>query len=82
MGKFKKSVKESDESVKQSIEEVEELASIISAKKRNELGHFQHWSVKICGLSSKNRNLFCQTNVKTLIKIMRPLGLTLSVSLA
>ena len=61
------------------------LASIVSTiiEKRNELGYSQRELAKICGLpqSSVARIESCSVkpNVETLIKIMKPLGLTLSV---
>ena len=83
---YKKSVKENDPLLKQDIEEIEILASIISAiiDKRYELGITQRQLAEICGLphSSVARIESCavKPNIETLLKIMRPLGLTLSVS--
>ena len=82
---FKKDAKNIDPIVKQDIEEMEILASIISSiiEKRNELGISQRELASICGLpqSSIARIESCSVkpNVETLIKIMHPLGLTLSV---
>ena len=81
---FKKNAKELDSSVKEDIEEMETLALIVSAiiEKRNELGYSQRELADICGLthSSVARIEACtvKPKVETLIKIMKPLGLTLS----
>ena len=80
----KKEAKELDSSIKQDIEEMEVLAGIVSTiiEKRNELGMTQRELAKICGLpqSSVARIESCtvKPKVETLIKIMIPLGLTLS----
>ena len=82
---FKKNAKSIDSSVKEDIEEMETLALIVSAiiEKRNELGYSQRELAEICGLphSSVARIEACtvKPKVETLIKIMKPLGLTLSV---
>ena len=82
---YLKEAKEQNPSVKQDIEEMQVLASIVSTiiEKRNELGYSQRELAKICGLpqSSIARIESCSVkpNVETLIKIMKPLGLTLSV---
>lgn len=81
---YKKEAKELDSSIKQDIEEMEVLAGIVSTiiEKRNELGMTQRELAKICGLpqSSVARIESCtvKPKVETLIKIMIPLGLTLS----
>lgn len=83
---YKKKVKENDPLLKQDIEEMEILASIVTAiiDKRCELGITQRQLADICGLphSSVARIESCvvKPNIETLLKIMRPLGLTLSVS--
>lgn len=82
---YKKDVKEVSDVAKQDIEEMEVLAAIVTAiiNKRNELGYTQRDLAAICGLpqSSVARIEACvvKPNVETLIKIMKPLGLTLSV---
>ncbi len=84
----KKNAKARNEVTSQDIEEMEELAAIISViiDRRNELGYSQRELADICGLphSSVARIEACvvKPNVETLIKIMKPLGLTLSVSIA
>ena len=81
---YKTEAKELDSSIKQDIEEMEVLAGIVSTiiEKRNELGMTQRELAKICGLpqSSVARIESCtvKPKVETLIKIMIPLGLTLS----
>ena len=71
--------------VKADIEEMEVLATIISSiiEKRYELGITQRELANICGVphSSVARIEACtvKPNVETLLKIMRPLGLTLEV---
>ena len=83
---YKKNAKKVDPSVEKSIEEMEVLAAIVSAiiERRNELGMTQRDLAEICGLphSSVARIESCNVkpNVETLIKIMIPLGLTLSAT--
>ncbi len=81
---FKKNAKDVNPDIKEDIEEMETLALIVSAiiEKRNELGYSQRELADICGLphSSVARIEACtvKPKVETLIKIMKPLGLTLS----
>lgn len=83
---YKKDVKEVSDVAKQDIEEMEVLAAIVTAiiNKRNELGYTQRDLATICGLpqSSVARIEACvvKPNIETLLKIMRPLGLTLSAT--
>lgn len=80
---FKNNAKEINTITKEDIEEMEDLANIISTiiEKRNELGMSQRELADICGLphSSIARIESCavKPKVETLIKIMKPLGLTL-----
>ena len=82
---YKKEAKSVSDVVKQDIEEMEVLAAIVTAiiDRRNELVYTQRDLAVICGLpqSSVARIEACvvKPNVETLIKIMKPLGLTLSV---
>lgn len=82
---YKKYVKENDISSGKDLADIEEQAAIISAviKKRNELGMSQRDLAAICGIpqSSVARIESFQTtpNLSTLIKILRPLGLKLTV---
>lgn len=83
---FKKEAKKTGPIAKRDIEEMEQLASIISAiiERRKELGITQRELADKCGIphSSVARIEACtvKPNVETIIKIMKPLGLTLSVS--
>lgn len=83
---YKNYVKDSDSANKKDIEEMEELASIISAiiAQRNALGMSQRELANLCGIpqSSVARIESHKTtpNLDTLLKIMRPLGLKLIVS--
>ena len=81
---YKKEAKTINPDIKQDIEEMEVLAEIVSViiERRNELGISQRELAEICGLpqSSVARIEACtvRPKVETLIKIMKPLGLTLS----
>ena len=83
---FKNNAKTISKEAKDDIEEMEALATIISAiiNKRTEIGFSQRELAVICGLpqSSIARIESCSVrpNVDTLLKIMKPLGLTLSVT--
>ena len=83
---YKKEAKSLNPNIKQDIEEIEILASIVSTiiKRRTELGITQRALADICGLphSSVARIESCavKPKVDTLLKIMIPLGLTLSVT--
>ena len=80
-----KEAKQYSEMTKNDIEEMEALADIVSKiiDKRIECGYSQRELADICGLphSSVARIEACtvKPNVATLIKIMKPLGITLSV---
>ena len=81
---FKKDTKEISPEIKADIEEMEALAAIVSSiiEKRIELGYSQRELATICDLpqSSIARIEACtvKPKVETLLKIMKPLGLTLS----
>ena len=85
---YKNHVKGTDELSKKEIEEIEVLASIVSAiiDKRNEMGLSQRDLAELCGIpqSSVARIETFKTtpNVETLIKLLQPLGLKLTVSVA
>lgn len=85
---YKNHVKGIDELSKKEIEEIEALASIVSAiiNKRNEMGLSQRDLAELCGIpqSSVARIETFKTtpNVETLIKLLQPLGLKLTVSVA
>ena len=83
---YKEYAKNIDSTSKKDIEEMEELADIISAviEQRNALGMSQRELANLCGIpqSSVARIESHKTtpNLDTLLKIMRPLGLKLTVS--
>ena len=85
---YKNHVKGTDELSKKEIEEIEALASIVSAiiDKRNEMGLSQRDLAELCGIpqSSVARIETFKTtpNVETLLKLLQPLGLKLTVSVA
>ena len=85
---YKNHVKGTDELSKKESEEIEVLASIVSAiiDKRNEMGLSQRDLAELCGIpqSSVARIETFKTtpNVETLIKLLQPLGLKLTVSVA
>ena len=84
--KYKESAKKLNKEVKEDIEEMEELASIVSIviDKRNELGFSQRDLAAMCGLpqSSIARIEACivKPNIDTLIKVLKPLGLKISIT--
>ncbi len=83
---YKEYVKSIDTESKKDMEETESIAAIISAviEQRNALGISQRELAAICGIpqSSVARIESYKTtpNLNTLLKIMRPLGLKLTVS--
>ncbi len=85
---YKNHVKGIDNLSRKEIEEIEVLASIVSAiiDKRNEMGLSQRDLADLCGIpqSSVARIETFKTtpNIETLIKILQPLGLKLTVSVA
>ena len=85
---YKNHVKEIDDAAKKEIEEMEDLALIVSAiiEKRKAMGLSQRELAELCGIpqSSVARIETCKTtpNVETLIKLLQPLGLKLTVCVA
>lgn len=85
---YKNYAKSVDEQAKNDIEQMEELASIVSAiiEKRNELGLSQRQLAEICGIPQSSvariETLKITPNLDTLLKIMQHLGLKLTVSVA
>ena len=83
---YKEHVKSIDPEAKKDIEEAEDLASIVGAvtARRKALGLSQRELASICGIpqSSVARIESYKTtpNLDTLLKIMQPLGLKLTVS--
>lgn len=82
---YKKYVKSVDNSAGKSIDEIEEQALIISAviKKRTELGLSQRELAQLCGVPQSSvariESHAVTPKLDMLIKIMRPLGLKLTV---
>lgn len=85
---YKDYVKKVDPDAKRDIEEMENIAAIVSkmVEKRNDLGITQRDLAAMCGIpqSSVARIESFQTtpNLDTLLKIMQPLGLKLVVAQA
>ena len=85
---YKDQVKKIDPDAKRDIEEMENIAAIVSkmVEKRNDLGITQRDLAAMCGIpqSSVARIESFQTtpNLDTLLKIMQPLGLKLVVAQA
>ena len=85
---YKNHVKGIDELSKKEIEEIEALASIVSAiiDKRNEMGLSQRDLAELCGIPQSSvariETFKTTSNVETLIKLLQPLGLKLTVSVA
>ena len=83
---YKKHVKSLDSTTSRDIADIEEQAKIISAviEQRNALGLSQRDLAEICGIpqSSVARIESFQTtpNLATLLKLLRPLGLKLTIS--
>lgn len=83
---YKEHIKKADPLSKNDIEEMEEMASIVGAiiRQRNSLGLTQRALAELCGIpqSSVARIETFKTipNLETLLKIMQPLGLKLTVS--
>ena len=83
---YKKYVKNIDQASKEEMENIEIMASIIVSiiEERNTLGISQRDLARLCGMpqSSVARIESYRTtpSIDTLLKVMKPLGLTLSVS--
>lgn len=83
---YKEYVKTTDPDIGKDLTDIEEQAQIISAviKQRNDLGLSQRDLAAICGMpqSSVARIESFQTtpNLATLLKILRPLGLKLTIT--
>lgn len=82
---YKQEAKKISPSIKQDIEEMEILADVVSAiiEKRNELGISQRELASICNIPQSSiariESKAVKPNLNTLIKIMTPLNLKLSV---
>ena len=83
---YKKYVREVDPDMSKDIDEVESGAAIVGAliEKRNALGISQRELASLCGIPQSSvariESYKSTPNLDTLIKIMRPLGLRLTVS--
>lgn len=82
---YKSHVKAIDPDCKKALEEMEEIAGIISAviKQRQSLGLSQRELASMCSMPQSSvarmESLKTTPNLDTLLRIMQPLGLTLSV---
>ena len=85
---YKEHIKGIDERSKQEMEEIEVMAGIIGAMidKRNELGYSQRDLAELCGMPQSSiariESMKTTPNLDTLLKLMQPLGLKLTVSVA
>lgn len=83
---YKEHVKAIDPESKKDLEEAENLASIVGAmiEQRNALGISQRELAAICGIPQSSvariESFKTTPNLDTLLKILQPLGLTLTVS--
>ena len=82
---YKKHVKEADPESRKTMEEVEALSSIVSTviRQRNALGISQRELAAMCGIPQSSvariESFKTTPNLDTILKIMQPLGLTLTV---
>lgn len=82
---YKEYVKEADPEDRKTMEEVEALSSIISTiiRQRNVLGISQRELAAMCGMPQSSvariESFKTTPNLDTILKIMQPLGLTLTV---
>ncbi len=83
---YKNQVKNDNENSRKELEEIEELAAIVSAiiEQRNSMGLTQRDLAELCGIPQSSvariETFKTSPNIETLIKIMQPLGLKLIVS--
>ena len=83
---YKEHVKSVDPEAKKDIEEIESLSDIITSvtAQRNALGLSQRELASLCGIPQSSvariESLKTTPNLETLLKIMQPLGLKLTVS--
>ena len=83
---YKDYVKKIDPESKKSIEEIEALASIVGAviEQRNQLGITQRDLADLCGIPQSSvariESFKTTPNLDTLIKILQPLGLKLTIA--
>lgn len=83
---YKSHVKEVDPQGKKDMEEIEELAKIVGTmiKQRSAMGISQRELAAMCGIPQSSvariESFKTTPNVATLMKIMQPLGLKLTIS--
>lgn len=83
---YKEHVRNVDPDTSKDIDEIEEIAVIVGAliEKRNALGISQRELASLCGIPQSSvariESYKSTPNLDTLLKIMRPLGLRLTVS--
>ena len=83
---YKNQIKNDNENSRKELEEIEELAAIVSAiiEQRNSMGLTQRDLAELCGIPQSSvariETFKTSPNIETLIKIMQPLGLKLIVS--
>lgn len=83
---YKHHVKSIDPENRKTMEDIEDLASIVGAviEQRNELGISQRELASLCGIPQSSvariESFKTTPNLETLLKIMKPLGLRLTVS--
>ena len=83
---YKNHVKSTDKYAAKDIEEIENLSAIIGSliEQRNALGMSQRELASLCGIPQSSvariESFKTTPNLETLIKIMHPLGLKLTVS--
>ncbi len=83
---YKKHIKNVDSYSNRTLADIEEQATIISTmiKQRNELGLSQRDLASICGIPQSSiariESFQITPNLATLLKLLRPLGLKLTIS--
>ena len=83
---YKEHVKNVDPDLSKDIHETEEIAAVVSAmvQQRNKLGLSQRELAQMCGIPQSSvariESFKTTPNVETLLRIMQPLGLKLTVS--
>ena len=83
---YKRYIKNIDTAGKEEMECIETMASIIGSiiDRRNELDISQRELAKLCGMSQSSvariESYRTTPSIDTLLRVMKPLGLTLSVS--
>lgn len=84
---YKEYVRSVDHEMSKDLQEMEEIAVIVSVmiKQRNHLGISQRQLANLCGIPQSSvariESLKTTPNLDTLLKILKPLGLKITVSL-